>query len=229
MASGGSVIAVKYDGGVFMAADTLLSYGSLAKQTNIPRMAVIGNATIIGFSGDYADFQDATKDLKNEVLDAQMLEDRVTHGPKQLFSLLHRTVYGKRSNFEPWQCQFTVMGWDKEAGEAFLGGMDSIGTKWTGDCVSTGYGGHICLPLLRKAIEGKKKATGNPNALLTRDEAIAVLEDCMKGLFYRECRAVNRFQVSEAKADRVNIGDPKVLETNWEYSGYAFEKTAIIK
>ena len=228
MASGGSVIGVKYDGGVFLAADTLLSYGSLAKQTNIPRMALLGHSTVLGFSGDYADFQDATKEMKNEILDAQMLEDGVIHGPKEIFSLLHRTVYGKRSNFEPWQCQFTVMGWDKNDG-AFLGGVDSIGTKWSGDCVSTGYGGHICLPLLRKAIAEKQKRAGNPKALLSRDEAVAVLEDCMRGLFYRECRAANRFQVSEATESSVKIGEPKVLETNWEYKGYAFEKTAIIK
>ncbi|CAJ1023101.1 Proteasome subunit, putative, partial [Leishmania lindenbergi] len=42
MASGGSIVAIKYNGGVLMAADTLLSYGSLAKWPNIPRIKLLG-------------------------------------------------------------------------------------------------------------------------------------------------------------------------------------------
>ena len=229
MAAGGSVVAIKYDGGVLMAADTLLSYGAMAKQPNIPRMAIMGRTTCISATGDYADFQAAYRELQSELEDAKMLEDGVSHTPKMIYSYLHRTVYGKRCDFEPWQCQFIVMGAATATEESFLGGIDSIGTKWAGDCVATGYGGHMSLPLLRAAIEKKQKATGDAKAKLTKAEAMNVLTDCMRVLFYRECRAVNRFQFAEATDGKVTISDPITLDTEWEFSGFRFEKTAIIR
>lgn len=52
-----SVIAVKFDSGVMMAADILGSYGSLARFRNCPRLVKLNDNIIIGASGDYADFQ----------------------------------------------------------------------------------------------------------------------------------------------------------------------------
>lgn len=52
-----SVIAVKFDKGVMMAADILGSYGSLARFRNCPRLVKLNSNIIIGASGDYADFQ----------------------------------------------------------------------------------------------------------------------------------------------------------------------------
>lgn len=56
--------------------------------------------------------------------------------------------------------------------------VDLIGTMYEDDVIATGFGNYVCLPLLRKA--------GNN---LTKDEAKKVLEDCMRVLFYRNCRS----------------------------------------
>lgn len=40
-----------------MAADTLISYGSLARYHNVDRVFKINEHTILGAGGDYADFQ----------------------------------------------------------------------------------------------------------------------------------------------------------------------------
>ncbi|EPY40182.1 hypothetical protein AGDE_03746 [Angomonas deanei] len=48
-------------------------------------------------------------------------------------------------------------------------------------------------------------------------------------LFYRECRAINKFQIADATNDSVTIGEPFEVETNWELEGFSFEKTAIIR
>jgi Proteasome subunit len=50
--TGTSVIALKYKGGVLMAADTLGSYGSLARFTDQRRLASMHNTTLIGAGGD---------------------------------------------------------------------------------------------------------------------------------------------------------------------------------
>lgn len=57
MVTGTSVLGVKFDGGVVIAADMLGSYGSLARFRNISRVMRVNDSTMLGASGDYADFQ----------------------------------------------------------------------------------------------------------------------------------------------------------------------------
>lgn len=57
MVTGTSVLGVKFTGGVIIAADMLGSYGSLARFRNISRLMKVNNSTILGASGDYADYQ----------------------------------------------------------------------------------------------------------------------------------------------------------------------------
>eukprot|EP00658_Telonema_sp_P-2_P027589 TRINITY_DN21286_c0_g2_i1.p1 TRINITY_DN21286_c0_g2~~TRINITY_DN21286_c0_g2_i1.p1 ORF type:complete len:220 (+),score=60.94 TRINITY_DN21286_c0_g2_i1:194-853(+) len=213
MASGGSVIAVKYDGGVLMAADTLLSFGSLAKWPNIPRIKIIGKHTAVCASGDYADFQEVCKDLEEGEAADQLIADGIEKTPEELFSVLHRTIYGKRCEFKPAMCKFIVIG-STGKNEDFIGAVDDIGTKWTANCVASGYGAHIAIPELRKALE-------NHNNSLTRDQALAVVTDCLRTLFYRECRAINKFQIADASNGKVVISEPTILETQWEFDGFA--------
>ena len=63
----------------------------------------------------------------------------------------------------------------------YLGVVDLIGTMYEDDVVATGFGNYVCLPLLRKA-----------GTDLSKEEAKKVLEDCMRVLFYRNCRSSTR-------------------------------------
>ena len=51
------MIAVRFNGGIVMAADLLASYGSLARFRNCPRLIKVNDSTLLGCTGDYADFQ----------------------------------------------------------------------------------------------------------------------------------------------------------------------------
>jgi hypothetical protein len=55
--TGSSVLAIKYRDGVMMCADTLGSYGSMAKFTDLCRLRAVGQFTLLGASGEYSDFQ----------------------------------------------------------------------------------------------------------------------------------------------------------------------------
>lgn len=228
--NGGSVIAIKYDGGVLMAADCLLAYGSLAKQPNVPRIRTLGRTSALCCTGDYADFGVMWQELDDLVQESRMDQSAtpsVADEPssKQLFNYMHRTVYQGRNNFEPLMCKFVMIGSETNAETnettPFIGVCDSVGTRWTEDCAASGMAAYNCLPLMRRALELKKN--------LTRDEAMAVIHDCCRVIFYRECRAINRFQIADATAAKVTISDPFIVETNFEFSGFAFEKTAIIR
>jgi len=67
-----------------------------------------------------------------------------------------------------------------------LGYVDLLGTTYFSDSIATGYGSYIAQPLLRKALEGREN---NP---LTEEEAIKLLDDCMRVLFYRDARSLNK-------------------------------------
>jgi 20S proteasome subunit beta 7 len=67
----------------------------------------------------------------------------------------------------------------------FLGYVDLIGTTYTSPTLATGYGAYIAQPLLRKAVEGKEDT-------LTREEAEKILIECMKVLYYRDARSLNK-------------------------------------
>ena len=57
MTTGSSVLGVKFDGGVMIAADMLGSYGSLARFRNVSRVMKVNDCTVMGAGGDYADYQ----------------------------------------------------------------------------------------------------------------------------------------------------------------------------
>lgn len=70
-------------------------------------------------------------------------------------------------------------------GEPFLACTDKLGVAFAEDSIATGYGAYIALPLLRDALERK-------GGKLTKDEALVEMEKCMKVLFYRDARSLNR-------------------------------------
>jgi 20S proteasome alpha/beta subunit len=73
----------------------------------------------------------------------------------------------------------------------FLSYVDLLGTTYSASTLATGYGAYIAQPLLRKAVEGKEN-------VLTEDEARKILEDCMRVLFYRDARSLNKVGNSKA-------------------------------
>jgi 20S proteasome subunit beta 7 len=67
----------------------------------------------------------------------------------------------------------------------FLAYVDLLGTTYSASTIATGYGAHIAQPLLRKAVEGYED-------VLTEEQALGILETCMKVLFYRDARSLNK-------------------------------------
>jgi 20S proteasome subunit beta 7 len=66
-----------------------------------------------------------------------------------------------------------------------LGYVDLLGTTYQASTLATGYGAYIAQPLLRKAVEGREH-------VLTEEEGIAILDNAMKVLFYRDARSINK-------------------------------------
>lgn len=67
----------------------------------------------------------------------------------------------------------------------FLGFVDKLGTAYQDPIIATGYGSMLATPVMRAAVEEKTK-TGQQ---LSKQDALDVIHDCMKILYYRDARA----------------------------------------
>jgi len=217
--TGTSVLGIVYDGGVLLAADTLLSYGSMAKNQNAVRLRHIeGTTTVIGGSGEYSDFQHVT-----DLLTAKALEETTTTLMDSLYAdnsqamnavtvwnYLRMVMYSARSKNNPLWNDLVVAGC--QDGKAFLGSVDKIGTTVQDNFIATGFGSYLAMPLLREK--------WRPD--LTEGEARALLEDCMKVLFYRDCRASCQIQLAKCTAtdNNVLVSEPYQLETSWDAESF---------
>ena len=88
------------------------------------------------------------------------------------------------------------------------------GTTYTSPSIATGYGAYIAQPILRKAIEEKGGDVKN----LSQEEATQILNDCMRILFYRDARSLNRIQRAIVDKDGVRVTEPYSLETEWKFA-----------
>lgn len=63
--------------------------------------------------------------------------------------------------------------------------MDLKGNSYQSKTIATGFGAYLAQPMLRKAVEGNEDT-------LTENEARKLLEECMKVLYYRDARSLNK-------------------------------------
>ena len=136
--TGTSVIAIKYVDGVMLAADTLGSYGSLTRFTDLERLYKTGDNTIVGAGGEYSDFQ-YIKELLEELrcvpterwcalphgcLHAVVCgtrrrterahEDGCKLAPNEIHSYLTRVMYNRRSKGNPLWNELVIAGLDND-------------------------------------------------------------------------------------------------------------------
>ena len=67
----------------------------------------------------------------------------------------------------------------------FLSFVDLLGTTYSASTLATGYGAHIAQPLLRKSVEGREDT-------LTEEEALKIIENSMRVLYYRDARSLDK-------------------------------------
>lgn len=192
--TGASVVGLKYNDGVMIAADTLASYGSLARYKDVRRIKAIGKDTLIGASGELSDFQLILQIL--EGLQEYNCDNKyATKSPCEIYSYLRALFYQRRNKGNPFWNQLLVAGFRDKA---FLGYVDLIGTAYEEHFIATGFGAHLAIPIIRER--------WRPD--MNEDEARAVLEDCLRVMYYRDCRASPMIQVGKATAQGIAISEP---------------------
>mmetsp|Transcript_21434 Transcript_21434/g.30822 ORF Transcript_21434/g.30822 Transcript_21434/m.30822 type:complete len:244 (-) Transcript_21434:113-844(-) len=210
--TGTSVLGLKYDGGVMLAADTLCSYGTMAKYKNTRRLKSI-DGVLMGAGGEYSDFQAIQDMLEADALENECMSglyDSQERNAKETWNYLRAVMYNRRNKMKPLWNDLVIAGLDEKK-EPFLGWVDKIGTTFQENLVATGFGSYLAIPLLREKYR----------ADMQEGEARALLEDCMRILFYRDCRASNRIQIAKVDAaGDILISDPYELDTQWDSEAF---------
>ena len=158
------------------------------------RMTTLGGKTLLGTSGDISDYQNICRLLHQYHVTEQCYNDGHLMSPKHWYTALAAVLYKRRSDSNPLWTSNVIAGVEAD-GSVFLGCCDLLGTQFQADSIATGFGAHLAQPLLRKAID-EATARGSP---LTETEAVALIEKCMKVLYYRDARSLDKVSKSEKK------------------------------
>ncbi|GAT21742.1 proteasome component Pre4 [Aspergillus luchuensis] len=211
--TGTSVVAVKFNGGVAIAADNLASYGSLARFTDVKRLRKFGDSAIIGFSGDVSDMQYIDRLLES----IDIRENYSTHGntlnAKNLHTYLSKVFYKRRSEFNPLWNHVLVAGFDGDK-KPFLSSADLLGTTFSAPHLATGFGAHLAVPILRRLFPEER-----PIESITKDEAVAALRECIKVLWYRDARSLDKYSLAVITEEGVEIQEDQQVEAqSWAFA-----------
>ncbi|KAA0168873.1 hypothetical protein FNF31_00034 [Cafeteria roenbergensis] len=209
--TGSSVLAVKFAGGVMMASDTLASYGSMARFPDVQRLRQVSDGVIIGASGEMSDFDFAMRLLDELRVESECAEDGAELDAGEVHHYLTRVMYNRRNKFNPLWNQLVVAG--TKDGKPVLGVVDQIGTAFEADFTATGFGKHMAVPQMRE----------HWRADMTEGEARELLEGCMRVLFYRDCRTINRMQIAKVTATGSVVSPAYSLDTEWSLKSFKKE------
>jgi 20S proteasome subunit beta 7 len=141
------------------------------------------------------------------------LDDKSSLTAPEIRSFVSRVFYNRRNKVDPlWN---TVLVAGCEGGVPTLGYVDLRGTTFSEDYLATGFGAHMALPLIRE-----RWAAG-------MDEAAArtLLEDCLRVLWYRDTRALNKVQVAKVTAAGAVVSPPfAIANCQWEFAAFVSPK-----
>ncbi|KAL7628572.1 Proteasome subunit beta type-7 [Parahypoxylon ruwenzoriense] len=218
--TGTSVVAMKFKDGVVMAADNLASYGSLARFTDVKRIRTFADTSLIGFGGDVSDMQYLDRHLTELSIDEEYQSSATSAltpypslNARSLHKYLSKLLYHRRSKFDPLWNHLLVAGLDDE-GKPFLAATDLLGTTFTSPSLATGFGSMLAQPIMRKFVPDEESVAG-----ITREQAVAVVRECMKVLYYRDARSLDSYSLAVITKDGIDLReDEKLEQQSWAFA-----------
>ncbi|KAI0483251.1 proteasome endopeptidase complex, beta subunit [Xylariaceae sp. FL0804] len=223
--TGTSVVAMKFKDGVVMAADNLASYGSLARFTDVKRIRTFADTSLVGFGGDVSDMQYLDRHLTELAIDEAYQAGggaasagggnvKPTLNARSLHKYLSKLLYHRRSKFDPLWNHVLVAGFDDDSGAPFLAAADLLGTTYSSPSLATGFGSMLAQPIMRATVPDEAAVPG-----VTREQAVDVVRQCMKVLFYRDARSLDRYSLAVVTKDGVDLShDERLEQQSWAFA-----------
>lgn len=207
--TGSTVIGIKYNGGVLVAADTLASYGSQARYKDMCRIKKVGKYSLLGASGEMSDFQYMGQMLDELDMEDFLNEDGCSMGPSEYSSYIGRVMYNRRSKMNPLYNQFVIVGKKKDE-KPVLAFVDHQGTFFEEDYIATGFGSYLAMPILRNE--------WTPDISL--EKATELIKQCLTICFYRDCRAFCKIMIGNCTGKETTISESITLDHKWSHPAW---------
>ncbi|KAF1845637.1 proteasome component PRE4 [Cucurbitaria berberidis CBS 394.84] len=211
--TGTSVLAAKFKDGVVIAADNLASYGSLARFTDVKRLRKFNDEVVVGFGGDVSDMQYLDRLLNSLDIRENYSSAETPLNAKNLHTYLAKVMYNRRSKFDPLWNHLLIAGLDGES-KPFLASADLLGTTFSSPSLATGFGAHLAQPLLRTILPDEASVQN-----VTREQAVDKIKECMKVLFYRDARSMDKYSIAVITSEGVDLDEDVKLENqSWAFA-----------
>ena len=133
---------------------------------------------------------------------------------RNLHTYLAKVMYKRRSDINPLWNQMLVAGLDGDD-KPYLSSVDLLGTTFASPTLATGFGAHLAQPLLRKVVDDEAKV-----GEVSREMAVEAVKECMKVLFYRDARSLDRYSIAVVtKEGGVELKEDERLEgQSWAFA-----------
>jgi len=134
---------------------------------------------------------------------------------KNLHTYLAKVLYNRRTKMNPLWNVILVAGLDG-ASKPFLASVDLLGTTFSSPTLASGFGAHLAQPLLRRRVPDEAASE-----TLTKEDAVALVQECMKVLFYRDARSMDKYSIAvvEKGANEVDLKEDQKLENqSWAFA-----------
>jgi 20S proteasome subunit beta 7 len=140
-------------------------------------------------------------------------EEETQLSAKNVHTYMSKVMYRRRSEFDPLWNHILVAGLDSEDAP-FLASVDLLGTTFTSPSLATGYGSMLAQPILRKIVPDQAAADA-----LDKERALEAVKECMKVLFYRDARSLDKYSLAVITKEGVQISwDEKLENQSWEFA-----------
>ena len=208
---GTSVMGIKYQGGVMLAADTAISYGGMRAVKDARRIEKLNDEIVFASSGEMADFQELAKQMRMQQEFDEISNDGATFmAPRDYYNFIANLNYRRRLKMDPLWCTTIIAGVSASSGESFLGQCDMYGTKVEANYLLTGLSAHYCQVLMENAWRED----------LSEADARGIIEQCMRVMFYRDKKALDNIQISTVTAAGVTMHEPFRIDSEWSLNWY---------
>ena len=133
---------------------------------------------------------------------------------KNLHTYLSKVMYKRRTDINPLWNAIIVAGLDGD-GKPFLSSVDLLGTTFSSPTLATGYGAHLAQPLLRRLVDDESQVQN-----VSRSAAIEAIKECMKVLYYRDARSMDRYSLAVVTEEGgVELKEDEQLEQqSWAFA-----------
>lgn len=189
-----SVLGIEFDGGVIIAADQVNARSILTYQSNLDKVVQLSSHSAMGVAGPNSDLVNFSEYISKNFALYQLSNNglQLSTAAQANFCRNELAVALRKG---PYQVNILLGGYDKNTSKGSLYWMDYLASLSKVSYGAQGYASNFCLSVMdRDYKEG-----------LTEDEAVDIIEKCIKELQTRFLLNQSNFIIKAIDKDGVRV------------------------